>query len=91
MQVVLPGQGFFDPLAHALIEQRRDLLWARVNGPRVAQILRTLTHRPDDTFADPSAFILVRMAIRRLEANSDLTPEVQEDVAEILWLSLIHI
>lgn len=91
MQVVLPGQGFFDPLAHALIEQRRDLLWARVNGPRVAQILRTLTHRPDDTFADPSAFILVRMAIRRLEANSDLTPEVQEDVAEILWQAALKI
>ena len=29
--MVLPGRRFFDPLAAALIEQRRDLLWARTN------------------------------------------------------------
>ncbi|MEK6216564.1 MAG: DUF4175 domain-containing protein, partial [Boseongicola sp.] len=32
----LPGKRFFDPLAKSIIEQRRDLLWNRANGRRVA-------------------------------------------------------
>ena len=29
----LPARRFFDPLAAAVIEQRRDLLWSRENAP----------------------------------------------------------
>lgn len=38
-QMILPGRRFFDPLAAAIIEQRRDLLWSKDNDVRVAQIL----------------------------------------------------
>ncbi len=31
-QMILPGRRFFDPLAAAVIEQRRDLLWAKGNA-----------------------------------------------------------
>jgi hypothetical protein len=33
LQVVLPGRRFFDPLAAAMIEVRRDLLWSAGNAP----------------------------------------------------------
>ncbi|MEC8795914.1 MAG: DUF4175 family protein, partial [Pseudomonadota bacterium] len=51
---ILPGRRFFHPVAGAIIEQRRDLLWARSNAPRVAQILRAISHRPADIFRDSS-------------------------------------
>ena len=39
-QMTLPGRRFFQPVARAVIEQRRDLLWSRANGHRVSQILK---------------------------------------------------
>ena len=35
--VTLPGKRFFDPLAAALIEMRRDILWNRINAPRAVR------------------------------------------------------
>ena len=40
--IVLPGRRFFDPLAAAIIEQRRDLLWSKGNATRIGQILRAV-------------------------------------------------
>ncbi|PRY24288.1 uncharacterized protein (TIGR02302 family) [Aliiruegeria haliotis] len=88
-EMVLPGRRFFEPLAAALIEQRRDLLWARGNGKRVAQVIRAVTHRPDDIIRDGSTFLPLRVALRRLEvgiaAPDGLSADVQEEVAEALW------
>ena len=33
VSAVLPGKRFFDPIASALIEMRRDLMWTRANAP----------------------------------------------------------
>lgn len=82
----LPGRRFFDPLANALVEMRRDLLWSRENAPRVAQLLRAITHRAEEMFDDENAYRMVRVAIRRLEANSDaISLETRDQVAQILW------
>ena len=82
----LPGRRFFDPLANALVEMRRDLLWSRENAPRVAQLLRAVTHLPEGLFDDESAYLMVRAAIRRLEGPTDgLSLETRDQVAEILW------
>ena len=48
--LALPARRFFDPLASAIVEQRRDLLWSRATGTRVAQILRAVSHRPEGLF-----------------------------------------
>lgn len=84
---VLPGRRFFDPLAAALIEQRRDLLWTPENARRVTQVLRAVTHRPEDIFPDGRAYLLVRAAIRRLVQvqGEEVRPPVIEEVAEVLW------
>ncbi|MBC7157880.1 MAG: DUF4175 family protein, partial [Rhodobacteraceae bacterium] len=85
--VTLPGRRFFDPLAAALIEMRRDLLWTTANGARVAQVLRAVSNLPEGFFRDEGAYLQLRVAIRRLEAGlpGGLAPEVRDEVAEALW------
>jgi uncharacterized protein (TIGR02302 family) len=83
----LPGRRFFDPLAAAIIEARRDLLWSATNAPRVAQILRAVTHRPEGFIRNERAFLRLRVALRRLEAGMRpaLAPDLRDEVAEALW------
>lgn len=88
----LPGRRFFDPVANALIEQRRDLLWSRANAGRTAQILRAVTHRPEGAFDDEGAYLMVRSAIRRLESGVDsISGTVRDEVAELLWNAAIEL
>ncbi|MDE4134301.1 TIGR02302 family protein [Phaeobacter sp. QD34_3] len=85
---MLTARRFFDPLAAAVIEQRRDLLWARSNGARVAQILRALSHRPDEVFRDAGSYLRLRGILRRMESYlqaGDLTAPQQEEIAAALW------
>lgn len=88
----LPGRRFFDPLANALIEMRRDLLWSRENALRVTRILRAVSYRPEGLFDDDGAYLMVRTAIRRLEIGIDsLSVETRDQVAELLWNAAIQI
>ncbi|MFT6104057.1 MAG: hypothetical protein ACJA1E_000472 [Paracoccaceae bacterium] len=86
--MLLPGRRFFQPVAAALIEQRRDLLWARQNGARVAQVLRAVTYLPEEVILSSGTYLKLRAALRRLEAGVSvgLTTDVQDEVAEALWL-----
>ncbi len=86
-QLVLPGRRFFDPLAAAIIEMRRDILWNRDNTGRAAQILRTSAHRPDDIFRKETTALRTRKLIERMEtlAAYDMSDETQSDLAEDLW------
>lgn len=86
-QTVLPARRFFDPLAAAVIEQRRDLLWARANAPRVSQLLRAISHRPEDIFRSETAYLRMRFILRRLETFTEfgLKPDQQEEIAQALW------
>ncbi len=87
-QMILPGRRFLTPLARALVEQRRDLLWTRTNAPRVAQVLRAISHRPDDgLFPGAGAYLKLRQVIRQLEAAMvpALSPRDRDDLAQVLW------
>ncbi|WP_108484861.1 TIGR02302 family protein [Oceaniglobus ichthyenteri] len=84
----LGGLRFFDPLAKAIIEQRRDLLWSRDNARRVAQILRAVSFTPKDIFRSETQYDDLHTAIEQLEAGielASLSTEIQEEVAEALW------
>jgi len=89
----LPGRHFFIPLAKAIAEQRRDLLWNRKNAPRVAMVLRAITNLPEDIFDNPKAYLMVRTAITRLEINQtpDLPRAIRDDVAELLWQAALQV
>ena len=86
--IVLPARRFFDPLAAAIIEQRRDILWSRENARRVTQVLRAVSHLPDDLFRSETTYLKLRFAIRRLETAlkyADVSDALQEETAEVLW------
>ncbi len=85
--MILPGRRFFDPLAAAVIEQRRDLLWSKANASRLAQILKAVSYRPQDLFRSDTSALRLRRQIERLEirANYGLTDDVQTEIADDLW------
>ncbi len=85
----LPARRFFQPVARAVIEQRRDLLWSMDNGDRVLGILRAIAHRPEDLFTSETSYLRLNVTLRTLSASlrsdAGLTPEVRDEVAEALW------
>ncbi|MFU1478752.1 TIGR02302 family protein [Roseovarius sp. C7] len=85
----LPARRFFDPVAAAVIELRRDLLWARDNGPRVAKVIRAISHAPEDKLFRPaSAYLRLRFILRRLETameSGTFTAERRDEIAEAMW------
>ena len=85
--IILPGRRFFQPIARAVIEQRRDILWSKANAPRTAQVLRAVSNRPDELFPDETTYLRLRAIIRRLEAmeTSGLSDEVQDELSLALW------
>ncbi|MGB3243006.1 MAG: TIGR02302 family protein [Sulfitobacter sp.] len=85
--LVLPGRRFFDPTAAAVIEMRRDLLWSKENGPRMAQVLRAVSYHPDDLFRSQTTALRVRDLIKRLEihARFGIGDEAQDKLAEDMW------
>lgn len=86
VKVVLPGKRFFDPLAAAIIEMRRDLLWNRASAPRVAQIFRAITHLPEGLVRDEKTFARLQAALARLDADAaSLTPKLRDELAAELW------
>ena len=87
VKMQLPGRRFFAPLARAVIEQRRDLLWSRDNGARVSQVLRAVTHRPEGFVRNNGAYLMLRVALMRLEAAVafEMSTEVQDEIAAALW------
>ncbi|MFD0860057.1 TIGR02302 family protein [Roseovarius aquimarinus] len=88
MPMDLPARRFFDPVAAALIEQRRDLLWSRDNATRVAQVIRAVSYKPEEKlFRDPADFLKLRTILRRLEASLEggLDAETRDELAAALW------
>ncbi|MDQ1847180.1 DUF4175 domain-containing protein [Gemmobacter fulvus] len=86
LSIILPGKRFFDPLAAAIIELRRDLLWSRENGPRAAQIFKAITHLPDDLMRDETTFKRLMAALKQLNTTAaSLTAEQRDALADELW------
>ncbi len=85
LEITLPARRFLDPLAMALIEQRRDLLWSRANAPRVARLLRAISNRPEGFFRRDITYLMLRDLARRLEAERPLGEATRDQVAQDLW------
>ena len=86
VMVTLPGKRFFDPLAAALIEARRDILWARSNAPTVVQVLKAVTNRPEGFIRNERAYLRLRVALNRLDTDAKtLTLESRDALADELW------
>ena len=93
VNTTLPGRRFFQPIAAAVVEQRRDLLWSRENGKRVSQILRTISYKPDGYFPNETAYLMIQRALTQLELHTryGLSPEIQNQIAELLWRAAVRL
>ncbi len=85
--LILPGRRFFQPLARAVIEQRRDLMWSKANARRVNQILRAVSNQPEGFFTSETIYLRMRTIIRRLDnmAEFGMTDEGQAEIVEAMW------
>lgn len=85
----MPARRFFNPMAAAVIEQRRDLLWSRANAARVAQVLRAISYRPTEgLFRSEAAYLRLRVILRQLEAKAagdGLSEMARDEIAQALW------
>ncbi|MGF1660194.1 MAG: TIGR02302 family protein [Rubrimonas sp.] len=91
--LVMPARPFRDPLARALIEQRRHLAWSVGAAERVHRVLVAVTAYPEDVFEDTSAYLTTRLAVRRLgfALEEGRVREEAEGVIELLWEAALRI
>ncbi|MEO1532295.1 MAG: TIGR02302 family protein, partial [Pseudomonadota bacterium] len=90
----LPGRRFSNPMARALVEQRRDLALDFATAPRVLDVLQAITKRPEPIFGEKhGAYLGVRTAIRRLAfaIGDERVPDEAADIAEFLWQAALEL
>lgn len=83
IEIKLPERRFVNPLARAVIEQRRDLVRRPETGERVARALYALTIAPEFFVEDFSVYLGLRSAYHRvgdMASNEDL-----RDVVDLMW------
>ncbi|MBY8976262.1 TIGR02302 family protein [Rhodobacteraceae bacterium NNCM2] len=84
----LPGRHFSDPLAAALIEQRRDLALDFSTAMRVLDVIQSITKRPEAIFEDRhGAYLGTRVVVRRLAGGvaTETIPEAAPEIVDLLW------
>ncbi|TPM37884.1 TIGR02302 family protein [Mesorhizobium sp. B2-3-4] len=81
--LVMPERPFANPLARAVIEQRRLLALDTNAKPRVLDLMDAITLRPEDTFDNMSHYLAIMSAMSRLKlAEND--DQLRNEVA-YLW------
>ncbi|WP_192258287.1 TIGR02302 family protein [Mesorhizobium caraganae] len=81
--IVMPERPFANPLARAVIEQRRLLALDANAKPRVLDLMDAITLRPEDTFDNMSHYLAIMSARSRLKM-SDSDDQLRSEVA-YLW------
>lgn len=84
----LAARRFFDPLAGAIVELRRDLLWNRANARRIVRLMRAVSWEPEGLFRKETAYLRFRVLMRRLDTISSyapLTDDQVSDFAQGMW------
>ena len=83
VKITLPGRTFFDPMARALVEQRRILAMDGERSLLVANMLDAVTTHPDVFEINAGAFLALQTAYRKI-ADDDSDDELREAM-DILW------
>lgn len=83
VELTLPQRPFFDPLARAVVEQRRDLALDRDAVGNVAMALDALTMEPERHISDLGVYLGLRSAYWRLRNARD--DETLVSVVDQLW------
>jgi uncharacterized protein (TIGR02302 family) len=83
VEFILPQRRFYNPIARAVVEQRRALIEDPRNRDQVLIGLDAIAVEPDGFFPDYSAYISLRGAYWRL--MRDKTRAGMKDVVDQLW------
>jgi uncharacterized protein (TIGR02302 family) len=81
--MILPERPFANPLARALIEQRRILALDANEKPRVLAMMDAITLRPEETIPDMGHHLAIASARSRLKMAG--TDDAYRDVVGYLW------
>ena len=84
VELTLPQRPFFEPLARAVIEQRRNLALDRNAADQVARILDVLAIDPDEHIDDYGVYLGMRTAFWRLRSG-DGSEDTLRSVIDQLW------
>jgi uncharacterized protein (TIGR02302 family) len=84
---ILPGRKFFDPLAAALIDVRRELLWNRINAVRSAQVIRAVSYAQNGAQDENyKLFLRIRAVAEMIETGgTQMSEQTWNQVAQSLW------
>lgn len=85
----LPERIFHNPVARAIVEQRKELTVHPEDRDTVAEALSDLSLRPGRYDSDIVVFLALRTASARLQINRD--PETVPDVQKLLWQTALRI
>ncbi|MBX3578659.1 MAG: TIGR02302 family protein [Rhizobiaceae bacterium] len=80
---VLPERPFTNPLAKAVIEQRRILGLDATQKPRVMEMIDAITLRPEDTFQNPSHYLGIMTGRTKLAMAE--TDDQLRAVVDYMW------
>ncbi len=84
VEITLPQRRFFEPLARAIVEQRRNLALDRDAVPAVARSLDVLALEPEKYIDDYGVFLGMRTAFWRLQSG-DGSEETLRGIIDQLW------
>ena len=87
--MTLPQRNFGNPLARAVVEQRRILALNTLSRDHVLDMLSALTLRPEDTINNFSHYLALRSIWTRLHLAE--TDEDLKNVADFMWQTAIGI
>jgi uncharacterized protein (TIGR02302 family) len=82
-EMVLPGRRFSDPLARALIEQRRILALDARKAPHVANLLDAVLTVPEEFIDNLTAYTAMKIAWRRIATATN--DDSLRSAADLLW------
>ncbi len=86
--LILPERPFTNPLARALIEQRRELALDANQKPRVLALMQAVLLWPEETFEQLSHFLLIS-AVRSRLSHAESDDALREVVDELWEIALI--
>ncbi len=93
IRFTLPARIFTEPMAMALIEQRRALAWDIRQAWDVLDLLEAVTDYPDDYFTDSKAQLATSSAVKRLTyaLEQDRVTDERADILDLLWQAALRL
>ena len=88
-EITLPQRDFRQPVARAIIEQRKRLAVEPEAREDIARAIRAIAALPEEYYDDYTSFLTMNSAGRRLERSGE--DAVMDDARQVLWDTALRI